>query len=140
MTYVRAAMSEIPGVTIYKNSWFAKFARKERIGDAALCEAIDRATRGLIDADLGGGLIKQRVAREGAGRSGGYRTLIFFRSGERSIFVFGFAKSDKANLDAGELAEFKNAAKELLEFSQGQVDALVEIGRLLEVKRGEEDL
>ena len=133
-------MSEIPGVTIYKNSWFAKFARKERISDAALCEAIDRATRGLIDADLGSGLIKQRVAREGAGRSGGYRTLIFFRSGERSIFVFGFAKSDKANLDAEELAEFKKAAKELLEFSQEQVDALVGIGRLLEVKRGEEDL
>jgi hypothetical protein len=140
MTDVRAAMSEIPGVTIYKNSWFAKFARKERISDASLCEAIDRATRGLIDADLGGGLIKQRVAREGAGRSGGYRTLIFFRSGERSIFVFGFAKSDKANLDAEELAEFKKAAKELLEFSQEQVDALVGIGRLLEVKRGEEDL
>jgi hypothetical protein len=92
-------MSRILGVTIYKNSWFAKFARKERISDAALCVAIDRAGRGLIDADLGSGLIKQRVAREGAGKSGGYRTLIFFRAGERSIFVFGFAKSDKANLD-----------------------------------------
>ena len=125
---------------IYKNSWFAKFARKERISDAALLDAIDQAAQGLIDADLGSGLIKQRVARQGAGKSGGYRTLIFFRAGERSIFVFGFAKSDKANLNAEELAEFKRAAKELLHFSQQQVDALVEIGRLMEVKRGEEDL
>jgi len=133
-------MAEIPGLRIYKNSWFAKFARKERISDAALRDAIDRAARGLVDTDLGSGLIKQRVAREGAGKSGGYRTLIFFRAGERSIFVFDFAKSDKANLDAEEPAEFKKAAKELLQFSQQQVDALVEIGRLMEVKRDEEDL
>jgi len=140
MTEVWPEMTEIPSLRIYKNSWFAKFARKEQISDSALCDAIDRATRGLIDADLGGGLIKQRVAREGAGKSGGYRTLIFFRAGERSIFVFGFAKSDKANLDAEELAEFKKAAKELLQLSQQQVDALVEIGRLMEVKSDEEDL
>jgi len=125
---------------IYKNAWFAKFARKERIGDAALCEAIDRAARGLIDADLGGGLIKQRVAREGAGKSGGYRTLIFYREGERAIFVFGFAKSDKANLDAAELAAFKKAARQLLDFSQQQIEALVAIGRLMEVRRGQDDL
>ena len=105
-----------------------------------MLDAIERAAHGLIDADLGSGLIKQRVAREGAGKSGGYRTLVFFRAGERSIFVFGFAKSDKANLDADELAAFKKAAKELLQFSHQQVDALVEIGRLMEVKRGKEDL
>ena len=130
-------MTENPGVKIYMNAWFAKFARKERINDAALCDAVDRAMRGLIDADLGSGLIKQRVAREGAGKSGGYRTLIFFRAGERSIFAFGFAKSDQANLDDGQLAMMRKAAKELLAFSQHQVDALVKIGRLTEVSDGE---
>jgi hypothetical protein len=79
---------------IYKSAWFAKFARKEKIDDSALCDAIHRAEKGLIDADLGSGLLKQRVARGGAGKSGGYRTLIVFRSGERAIFAFGFAKSD----------------------------------------------
>ena len=63
---------------------------------------------------MGSGLLKQRVAREGAGKSGGYRTLIFFRLGERAIFAFGFAKSDKANLNAEELTEFRKAAKEYL--------------------------
>jgi hypothetical protein len=79
----------------YKNRWFAKFASREGISDATLVAAIDRANRGLVDADLGGGLIKQRVAREGGGKSGGYRTLVFFRHEERAIFAFGFAKSDK---------------------------------------------
>jgi hypothetical protein len=125
---------------IYKNAWFAKFARKEKIDDDGLCDAIRRAEKGLIDADLGSGLLKQRVAREGAGKSGGYRTLIFFRSGKRAIFSFGFAKSDKANLNTEELAEFRKAAKEYLAFSQHQIDRLVQIERLTEVSDGDEDL
>lgn len=125
---------------VYKNAWFAKFAHKEKIADNALCDAVDRAELGLVDAVLGNGLLKQRVAREGEGKSGGYRTLIIFRSGERAIFAFGFAKSDKANLNARELAEFRTAAKAYLAFPQHQMDALVKIGQLTEVRRGDEDL
>ena len=62
---------------VFKNAWFVRFARKERISDAALCDAVARAEKGLIDADLGGGLLKQRVARSGGGKSGGYRALLF---------------------------------------------------------------
>jgi len=127
-------------VRVYKNAWFAKFAHKEKIADNALCDAVDRAELGLVDAVLGNGLLKQRVAREGEGKSGGYRTLIIFRSGERAIFAFGFAKSDKANLNARELAEFRTAAKAYLAFPQHQMDALVKIGQLTEVRRGDEDL
>jgi hypothetical protein len=64
---------------VFKSAWFRKFAGKEKISDAALCDAVARAEAGLIDADLGAGLLKQRVSRPGAGKSGGYRTLIFFR-------------------------------------------------------------
>lgn len=81
---------------ILMNRWFQRFAAKERISNASLIEAIGRADRDLIDADLGGGVIKQRVARPGQGRSGGYRTLILFRVGRRAVFAFGFAKSDQA--------------------------------------------
>ena len=76
---------------IYKNRWFAKFASREGISDVMLVAAVNQANNGLIDADLGGGVIKQRVAREGGGKSGGYRTLIFFRQDERAVFAFGFA-------------------------------------------------
>lgn len=65
------------------------------ISDATLVAAIDQAIRGLVDTDLGGGLIRQRVAHEGGGNSGGYRTLVFFCNGDRAIFAFEFAKCDK---------------------------------------------
>jgi hypothetical protein len=120
-------------VRVFKNAWFQKFARKERIGDAALCEAVARAEAGLIDADLGGGLLKQRVARPGAGKSGGYRTLIFFRAETRAVFAFGFAKNVRANLNEDEEAAFKKAAKLVLAFSDGQMDVELEFGRLAEV-------
>lgn len=62
---------------IFKNKWFARFAGKENIDDRMLSKAIDAAERGIIDADLGGGVIKQRVARERSGKSGGYRTIFY---------------------------------------------------------------
>ena len=66
-------------------------------------EAIERAAAGLVDADLGGHLIKQRVARPGRGRSGGYRTLIAFRTRDVSVFLYGFAKRERENIDPDEL-------------------------------------
>jgi len=101
-------------VRVFKNGWFQKFARKEKISDAVLCEAVARAERGQIDADLGSGLIKQRLARPGAGKSGGFRTLVFFRTRQRAVFAFGFAKSDMANLDDADEAYLKKAAKLVL--------------------------
>ena len=104
----------------------------------ALAEAGERVL--LIDADLGGGLIKQRVAREGGGKSGGYRTLVFFRHEERAVFAFGFAKSSKANLNAVELRTYKQAAKIVLALTQAQVDTEVREGRLFEVNADAKDL
>ncbi len=77
---------------IFKNSWFERFARKERIADASLREAVERAESGLVDADLGGGVIKQRVARTGQGKSGGYRTLILFGRETRQYSLLGSPK------------------------------------------------
>ena len=119
---------------VFKNGWFQKFARKEKISDAMLCEAVARAERGQIDADLGSGLIKQRLARPGAGKSGGFRTLVFFRTQQRAVFAFGFAKSDIANLDDADEAYLKKAAKLVLGFTDEQMDAEIAAGRMLEVK------
>ncbi len=125
---------------IFKNRWFAKFASREGISDATLVAAIDQANCGLIDADLGGGLIKQRVARQGGGKSGGYRTLVFFRDQERAVFAFGFAKSGKGNLSPVELRTYKQAARIVLALSQAQIDAEVSAGRLLEVNEDAQDV
>lgn len=125
---------------IYKSRWFVKFAIRAGISDATLVAAIDQAERGLIDADLGGGLIKQRVARQGEGKSSGYRTLVFFRHEERAVFAFGFAKSSKANLNAAELRTYKQAAGIMLGLTQAQIDTEVRDGRLFEVNDDAQDL
>ena len=85
---------------------FGRFQRREGITDRMLGKAIGNAERGLVDAGLGGGLIKQRTARPGQGKSGGYRTIIAYRRGDRAVFLFGFAKSERANLDDDELSYF----------------------------------
>jgi hypothetical protein len=90
-------------VRIYKTKWVGRFTRRERIRDSDLAEAVRRAGRGLIDADLGGGIIKQRVARAGQGRSGGFRMLLAYREGHRAVFLYGFAKSERENIADDEL-------------------------------------
>ena len=118
---------------VFTTKEFGRFARKSRICHDQLCEAIDRAQRGLMDADLGGGVIKQRVARPGQGRSGGYRTIIAFRSADRSVFMYGFAKSGQANLAAGELAVYKTLAVVFLGASTKELDGLLDSGEMIEV-------
>lgn len=98
-------------------------------------EAIERAEAGLIDAELGGGVIKQRIARPGAGRSAGFRTVIAFRSHDRAVYVFGFSKSERANVSARELTALKLFAADFLESDEASLNDAVEDGRLIEIKR-----
>lgn len=97
----------------------------QKIRDGALREAVLRAEQGLVDADLGSGVIKQRVARFGQGRSGGYRTLILYRQRYRAFFVYGFAKNQQANISDEEEAAFKKAAQHVLELTDEQLSALI---------------
>jgi len=123
---------------VFKTKWFQRFARKEGIEDGALREAVARAEKGLIDANLGSGVIKQRIARPGQGRSGGYRAIVVFRQGDRAVFMYGFAKSAMANIRADEEKEFKEAAKHLLALTGEQLAALLRQGDFIEVKRHEQ--
>jgi len=118
---------------VFKNSWFSRFARREKITDEVLIDAISRAMQGLIDAGLGGGVIKRRVARPGQGRSGGYRTIIIFKQNEKAFFMYGFAKSKQENIEKYEEETFKKAAKELLALTDDQLDQLLKSQGLVEV-------
>ena len=89
---------------VFKVKVFTRFQRGEGMSDKALCRAVRDAEAGLIDADLGNGLIKQRVARPGQGKRGGYRTIVAYRTRDRSVFLFGFAKNTKTGLRPDELA------------------------------------
>ena len=83
---------------VFKTRMFARWADKEGVSDAVLLAAMDEISRGLIDANLGGHVFKKRVGIGGRGKSGGVRTLLAFRVGDRAFFVFGFAKNERSNL------------------------------------------
>ena len=118
----------------FKTKAFARFAAREKIDDFALCEAIRRARNGMIDADLGGGVVKQRIARKGGGRSGGYRTIVLFRRGELAFFVYGFAKSSRANLRRNELEAYRLLADKYLALDQSGLAAAQAVGAIIEVQ------
>ena len=125
---------------IFKNAWFERFARKQNISDKAIAQAIERAEQGLIDADLGGGVIKQRVARPGQGKSGGFRTVILYRTTERAFFVYGFAKSDRDNIDEDDEGQSRKAAGYVLGLSDEQLAVLIGKGQFSEVRDHDEEI
>jgi len=126
-------------VRLYKLKAFARFQRRERIADKALGKAVRSAEDGLVDADLGGGLIKQRVARPGQGKSGGFRTIIAYRRGDRAVFLFGFAKSERENLDDDELAYWQQVGRAYLALDEDGIEAAIAADELMEVSYGEEE-
>jgi len=123
---------------VFKTRLFAKFAKRERIADTALLHAIERARQGLVDADLGGGVIKQRVARQGKGRSSGYRTLIAYRFGDFAVFLFGFAKNELDNIDDKQLASLREAAGYWLAADVTSLERALSGGILIEARHDRE--
>jgi hypothetical protein len=121
-------------VRIFKTKTLARFTKRERIADASLCKAIQDAERGLVEADLGGGLIKQRVARAGQGKSGGYRMLIGFRSKLSAVFLFGFAKSELDNIEEDQLATLRETAALWITADAQKIEQALKDGLLIEVR------
>ncbi len=122
----------------FKTKWLARFARREGIADKSLSESIERAERGMIDADLGGGLIKQRVARQGQGRSGGYRTIVAYRAKDRAVFLYGFAKNALDNISPDELLFLRKVAENWLAADAARIREEIEAGNLQEIEDDEE--
>jgi hypothetical protein len=119
---------------IFKSREFARFTRKNAIHDASLCQAAWELQSGLIHANLGGGVYKQRIAPAGEGKSGGYRSIVFFLAGERTFFVYGFAKKDRNNLSFNDLTALKEAAKEVLNYDDEQIQTTLAAGKFIEIR------
>jgi len=118
---------------VFKTRHFARWIRKTGLTDDALCRAVSEMAAGLIDADLGGGVVKKRVALPGRGKSGGARTLVATNKGSRWFFVFGFEKNERANVTARELEALQAIAADLLGLTTNQLDAHVENEALQEI-------
>jgi hypothetical protein len=123
----------------YLTKSFARFARKARIREADIWEAARLAEAAIIDADLGGGVIKQRIARAGEGKSGGSRAIILFRFKGRAVFVYGFEKKDLGNIKANELEAFRELADVILGYSDAEIAKRVADGALIELDPSKEE-
>jgi hypothetical protein len=120
-------------VRVFKNTWFTRFADKEGITDSELKEMVNHLEAGQAEADLGGGVYKVRVARTGEGKSRGYRVIVFFKSEERLFYVYGFAKSDRSNIDQKETREYKALAKKYLSLSDEIIEKAIRLGKFVEI-------
>ena len=118
----------------FRTKAFAKWANSEGLDDGALSSAIEEMQQGLIDARLGGDVVKKRVALPGRGKRGGARTLVVFRQGDKAFFVFGFAKNEQANIGKDELKALKLLAKELLSYSEKSLAMAIGSGELAEIE------
>jgi hypothetical protein len=127
-------------VRVFKSKHFSRYARKEGIEDTALANAIREIENGLVDGVLGGGLVKKRVAREGGGKSSGYRTLIAFSSGRRSLFLYGFAKNDRDNIGDDELHELRKLSQIFLGLNEAEIALTLEIERMEEITYHDETI
>lgn len=121
---------------IFLTRWTARFIRREGMDAASIIDAVARAERGLVDADLGGGLIKMRVARPGQGRSGGFRTMLAFKSGDRAVFLYAFAKNERENVGPDELQTLRELARAWLRAGDEELDSATCGGQLEEIDDG----
>jgi len=118
---------------VFKNKWFQKWAAKEGLSDEALQTAVEEIEDGLIDAELGGHVIKKRVALPGRGKRGGARTLVVYQQANKAFFVYGFAKNERANISAKQLKALKLLATQLLGYTNPTLVKAINAGELIEV-------
>ncbi len=123
---------------VFRTRHFSRWMRKTDLTDQALCRAVDEMARGLIDADLGGGVVKKRVGLAGRGKRGGARTLVATNKGSRWIFLFGFEKSERANITRQELEALHAIAADLLARTVRELEAACREGSLKEICHDEE--
>jgi hypothetical protein len=119
---------------IFKNKMFFKWAKSEGLNDSTLMKASKEIDQGLVDASLGGNLVKKRVARKGEGKRGGFRTIVVFQKGHRTIFVYGFTKNQRDNINEQEERALKKLAKGLLDAPDSELKDMIANGDLYEVK------
>jgi len=118
---------------VLKTRFFSRWMRKTELTDSALCHAVAEMAQDLIDADLGGGVVKKRVGLAGRGKRGGARTLVATNRGNRWFFLYGFEKSDRANITDDELEALKEIAEQLLARTGRQLDEAIQDGSLQEI-------
>ena len=118
---------------VFKLRHFVRWMRKTELTDTMLCQAVSEMSQGLIDADLGAGVVKKRIATPGRGKSGGMRTLVATNKGDRWFFMFGFPKNERANISDAEKEALQELAHDYLSKTAVELTSLVSDGALQEI-------
>ena len=124
---------------VLKTRTFTRWAKREDLTDRELCDAVSEMRSGLIDARLGGGVLKKRIAKRGQGKSGGYRVILASNLGDRWVFMFGFAKNERDNIDDEELKLMKDLAAVFLAMNEQMLKRAIAAGELLEIRHGKQE-
>ena len=114
----------------FETRWFRKWSEKKGLKDDDLRDALERTIKGSGVVDLGGNVYKIRIAKNGQGRSGGFRTILIYKKGKRSLFIYGFEKNDQDNIDKGTLADYKKYATTFLDYTETDINRLVDNGTI----------
>ncbi len=120
-------------ISSYKTRTFAIWASKVGVSDVALIQAVEEMSRGLIDADLGGHVVKKRIALPGLGKRGGARVIVATKLTDRWFFLFGFSKSEQDNIDTADLKALREMAEQLLAFNDQQLSVALAASELMEI-------
>ncbi len=123
---------------IFRTQTFTRWMRKAGVSDHALLEAVAEMTQGLIDADMGGHVVKKRLALPGQGKRGGARTIVATNMADRWFFLFGFNKNERSNVDRDELKMLQEVARDLLSFNTQQLAESISAGEIMEVCDGQD--
>ena len=118
---------------VFTTKTFSRWMRKNKVTQEDLLDATQEMVNGLIDADLGGYVVKKRLALHGRGKSSGARTIVATNFGERWFFLFGFEKNERSNIDRDELKSLQQLALTLLSFDASQLETAVIAGQLVEL-------
>ncbi|MBO4317463.1 MAG: type II toxin-antitoxin system RelE/ParE family toxin [Mailhella sp.] len=125
---------------VLKTRRFSRWMRKTLLKDAMLLNAVAEMEAGLVDADLGGGVFKKRVALPRRGKSGSVRTLIATNKGSRWIFLYGFEKNERDNITKAELKALQNVADDFLNLAESILEEVIAGGHLAEVTDEQQDI
>jgi len=123
-------------IRVFRTRTFNRWMKKAGVTDAALWAAAMEMSQGLVDADLGGHVMKKRVALTGQGKRGGARTIVATKMAGRWFFLYGFNKNERSNIDKDELKALQEAAKELLAFDEKQLAIALAAGEIVEISDG----
>lgn len=112
---------------------FSKWVKQHQVSIKQLDQALTEVSEGNFEADLGGGVIKKRIAFKGHGKSKSGRTIVCFKQDKLAIYLHGFAKNERTNISSKELVAFKATSKVLLSLSESNINLAIKKGSFIEV-------